>query len=133
VVLVTIALVLVQEISIRLGSFTGKGIAALIRERFSLCLTGLALFCVLLANVGLVVSEFAEIGQLYAAADVVDRSGGPEEYRESRLDAVSGALFACIISVTMTIATGARDWRPWPAHLSGTGCTSVAARCRRRR
>lgn len=198
-VLVTIALVLVQEMSVRLGAFTGKGIAALIREQFSVRLTGLALFCVLLANTGLVVSEFAGIGaafelvgishywvippaalliwglvmfgsyryaerifivlslaffaypiaailghpdwgtvganlvlphflyskdylllgvaligttvspymQLYAAAGVVDRGAGPDNYRSVRLDAVTGAVFACVISVTIIIATGA--------------------------
>lgn len=63
--LVTIALVLVQEMSVRLGTYTGKGIAALIREQFSLRLTGVALFCVLLANTGLVVSEFAGIGAAF--------------------------------------------------------------------
>ncbi|HWG12143.1 MAG TPA: divalent metal cation transporter, partial [Streptosporangiaceae bacterium] len=63
--LVTIALVIVQEMAIRLGVFTGKGIAALIREQFSLRLTGVALFCVLLANTGLVVSEFAGIGAAF--------------------------------------------------------------------
>jgi Mn2+/Fe2+ NRAMP family transporter len=198
-VLVTIALVIVQEMAVRLGIFTGKGIAALIREQFSLRLTGLALFCVLLANTGLVVSEFAGIGaafelldvsrywvippaalliwglvlfgsyryaeriflilslaffaypaaailghpnwaavgtnlviphfllskdylllgvaligttvspymQFYAAAGVVDRGAGPANYRSARLDAISGALFACIISITIIIATGA--------------------------
>lgn len=198
-VLVTMALVLVQEMSVRLGTFTGKGIAALIREQFSLRLTGVALVCVLLANTGLVVSEFAGIGaafelvgisrywvippaaiviwalvlfgsyryaeriflvlslaffaypiaailghphwgnvatnlalphflfskdylllgvaligttvspymQLYAAAGVVDRGAGPEKYRDARLDAISGALFACVISITIIIATGA--------------------------
>jgi len=197
--LVTIALVLVQEMSVRLGTYTGKGIAALIREQFSLRLTGVALFCVLLANTGLVVSEFAGIGaafelvgisryavipvaaiaiwalvlfgsyryaeriflvlslaffaypvaailahphwgkvatdlvlphftassaflllgvaligttvspymQLYAAAGVVDRGVGPEDYPSARLDAISGAIFACIISMTIIIATGA--------------------------
>jgi len=60
-VLVTFALVLVQEMSVRLGTHTGKGLAALIREEFSLRLTGVALFCVLLANTGLVVSEFAAV------------------------------------------------------------------------
>lgn len=198
-VLVTVALVLVQEMSVRLGTFTGKGIAALIREQFSLRLTGVALFCVLLANTGLVVSEFAGIGaafellgisrywvipvaavviwalvlfgsyryaeriflvlslaflsypvaallghpdwgqvgtnlvlphfilskdylllgvaligttvspymQLYAAAGVVDRGAGPDRYRDARLDAVSGAIFACVISMMIIIATGA--------------------------
>jgi Mn2+/Fe2+ NRAMP family transporter len=198
-VLVTIALVIVQEMAIRLGTFTGRGIAALIREQFSLRLTGVALFCVLLANTGLVVSEFAGIGaafellgisrywvippaailiwslvlfgsyryaeriflvlslaffaypvaailghpdwatvgqnlviphfllskdylllgvaligttvspymQFYAAAGVVDRGAGPANYRNARLDAVTGALFACIISITIIIATAA--------------------------
>jgi Mn2+/Fe2+ NRAMP family transporter len=198
-VLVTIALVMVQEMAVRLGTYTGKGIAALIREQFSLRLTGVAIFCVLLANTGLVVSEFAGIGaafelvgvsrywvippaavviwalvlfgsyryaervflllslaffaypvaailghphwsavganlvlphfllskdylllgvaligttvspymQLYAAAGVVDRGEGPEKYRDARIDAMSGALFACVISMTIIIATGA--------------------------
>ncbi len=64
-VLVTVALVLVQEMSVRLGTYTGKGLAALIREQFSLRLTGVALFCVLLANTGLVVAEFAGIGAAF--------------------------------------------------------------------
>ena len=64
-VLVTIALVLVQEMAVRLGTHTGKGLAALIREQFSLRLTGVALFCVLLANTGLVVAEFAGIGAAF--------------------------------------------------------------------
>jgi Mn2+/Fe2+ NRAMP family transporter len=184
---------------VRLGTHTGKGLAALIREQFSLRLTGVALFCVLLANTGLVVSEFAGIGaafeligvsrylvipiaalaiwalvifgsygyaeriflvlslaffaypiaailghphwghvatdlviphlsatnaflllgvaligttvspymQLYAAAGVVDRGIGPDDYRTARIDAISGALFACFISMTIIIATGA--------------------------
>jgi len=45
--------------------------------------------------------------QFYAAAGVVDRGAGPANYRSARLDAVSGALFACIISITIIIATGA--------------------------
>ena len=60
--LVTIGLVVVQEMCARLGAFTGKGLAALIREEFSLRLASFALFFLVLANVGLVVSEFAGIG-----------------------------------------------------------------------
>jgi Mn2+/Fe2+ NRAMP family transporter len=196
-VLVTIALVLVQEMAVRLGTHTGKGLAALIREEFSLRLTGLALGCVLLANTGLVVSEFAGIGaafgllgvsryviipiaavaiwalvvfgsyryaeriflimslaflaypvaavlgrpdwaavgqnlviphftfsrgflllgvaligttvspymQLYAAAGVVDKGADAADYPRARIDAISGAVFACIVSVTIIIAT----------------------------
>ena len=60
--LVTVALVVVQEMCARLGAFTGKGLAALIREEFSLRLASFALFFLVIANVGLVVSEFAGIG-----------------------------------------------------------------------
>jgi NRAMP (natural resistance-associated macrophage protein)-like metal ion transporter len=61
-VLVTIALVVVQEMCSRLGVYTGKGLAALIREEFSLRIAAFALVCLVVANVGLVVSEFAGIG-----------------------------------------------------------------------
>src|SRR5215468_4142390 len=196
-VLVTVALVLVQEMAVRLGTYTGKGLAALIREQFSLRFTALALGCVLLANTGLVVSEFAGIGaafellgisryiiipiaavaiwalvlfgsyryaeriflvmslaflaypiaailghpdwaqvgqnlvvphfefsraflllgvaligttvspymQLYAAAGVVDKGADPADYPRARIDAISGAVFACIVSMTIIIAT----------------------------
>src|ERR1700730_771858 len=60
--LVTVALVLVQEMAARLGAFTGKGLAALIREEFTLRVSAFALVCLVVANVGLVVSEFAGIG-----------------------------------------------------------------------
>jgi NRAMP (natural resistance-associated macrophage protein)-like metal ion transporter len=61
-VLVTVGLVVVQEMAARLGAFTGKGLAALIREEFTLRVSAFALFCLVVANVGLVVSEFAGIG-----------------------------------------------------------------------
>jgi Mn2+/Fe2+ NRAMP family transporter len=61
-VLVTVALVVVQEMCARLGVYTGKGLAALIREEFSLRMAAFALICLVIANVGLVVSEFAGIG-----------------------------------------------------------------------
>lgn len=60
-VLVTIALVLVQEMCARLAAYTGKGLAALIREQFSIRLTGFALTVLIIANFGLVVSEFAGV------------------------------------------------------------------------
>src|SRR5579875_3954217 len=53
--LVTVALVVVQEMCARLGTYTGKGLAALIREEFTLRWAMFALFCLVIANVGLVV------------------------------------------------------------------------------
>jgi Mn2+/Fe2+ NRAMP family transporter len=59
--LVAVGLLLVQEMAARLGAYTGKGLAALIREEFSLRVAAFALVCLLVANLGLVVSEFAGI------------------------------------------------------------------------
>lgn len=64
-VLVTVGLVVAQEMSVRLGAFTGKGLASLIREQFSIRLTSLAMVCLLASNIGLVVSEFAGIGAAF--------------------------------------------------------------------
>lgn len=61
-VVVTVALVVVQEMSARLGAYTGEGLVSLIREQFPLRLGAFAVACLLVANLGLVVSEFAGIG-----------------------------------------------------------------------
>ena len=198
-VLVTVALVVVQEMSARLGAFTGEGLVSLIREQFSLRVGAFAVVCLLVANVGLVVSEFAGIGaafelfgvsryvsvpvaalviwavvtfgsyryaervfllltlaflsypvaavlghprwgtvvtqtalphlfatraflllavaligttitpymQLYQAAAVADRGIGPDEYKVERIDAISGSIFANLISMAIIVATAA--------------------------
>jgi len=64
-VVVTIAYVAVQEMTARLAVHTGKGLAALIREQFPLRWTALAMTCFAVANVGLVVTEFAGIGAAF--------------------------------------------------------------------
>ncbi len=61
-VVVTVALVVVQEMCARLGAYTGKGLGALIREQFPARASLTALTLLLVANVGLTVSEFAGIG-----------------------------------------------------------------------
>jgi len=61
-VLVTVALVVVQEMCSRLGAYTGEGLGGLIREQFSARSTSAALVLLLVANAGLTVSEFAGIG-----------------------------------------------------------------------
>jgi Mn2+/Fe2+ NRAMP family transporter len=61
-VLVTVALVVVQEMCARLGAYTGKGLGALIREQFSVRASMGAMVLLLVANGGLTVSEFAGIG-----------------------------------------------------------------------
>jgi Mn2+/Fe2+ NRAMP family transporter len=197
VLIVTIGLVVVQEMCARLGAYTGQGLGALIREQFSLRIGAFALVLLLIANTGLVVSEFAGIGaamqllhvsrdlsvpiaavviwalvtlgsyryaeraflllslafvtypvaailahpdwgdaisnllvphllasksflllgvaligttitpymQFYVAAAVADKGAGPANYRATRLDTVSGAIFADLISMFVIIAT----------------------------
>jgi Mn2+/Fe2+ NRAMP family transporter len=61
-VLITIALVVVQEMAARLGATTGSGLVSLIREQFSLRLATFSVLCLLVANLGLVVSEFLGVG-----------------------------------------------------------------------
>jgi Mn2+/Fe2+ NRAMP family transporter len=61
-VLVTVALVVVQEMCARLGAYTGQGLGALIREQFSLRSSVGAMVLLFIANAGLTVSEFAGIG-----------------------------------------------------------------------
>jgi NRAMP (natural resistance-associated macrophage protein)-like metal ion transporter len=197
--LVTVGLVVVQEMCARLGVYTGQGLGALIREHFSLRITAFAMALLLIANTGLVVSEFAGIAaamellhvsryisvpiaailiwgivvlgsyryaervflllslvfitypiaavlahphwgtaagdlvlphllgtrafllinvaligttitpymQFYIAAAIVDRGSNPSEYSAIRLDTVSGAIFADLVSVFIIIATAA--------------------------
>lgn len=198
-VVVTVGLVVVQEMCARLGAFTGQGLGALIREQFSLRVTAFALLLLLIANSGLVVSEFAGIAaamqllhvdryisvplaalgiwalvtlgsyryaerlflllsvvfvaypvaallahpdwgaagsnlvlphvlgtrsflllcvaligttitpymQFYVAAAVADRGAGPAEYGATRIDTVSGAIFADLVSMFIIVATAA--------------------------
>jgi NRAMP (natural resistance-associated macrophage protein)-like metal ion transporter len=64
-VLVTVGLVVVQEMSARLGAYTGEGLMSLIREQFPLRLAAFAVTMLVIANIGLVVSEFAGIGAAF--------------------------------------------------------------------
>lgn len=61
-VLVIAALVAVQEMAARLGAYSGEGLMSLVREQFSLRIGAFAVLALLVANLGLVVSEFAGIG-----------------------------------------------------------------------
>ncbi|GAC1636983.1 MAG: Nramp family divalent metal transporter [Herpetosiphon sp.] len=60
--LITISLAVVQEMSGRLGAATGRGLLDLIRERFGLGWSVFAVILVLIANIGLIVSEFVGVG-----------------------------------------------------------------------
>ena len=57
----TIALVVVQEMSARMGAVTGKGLSDLIREEYGLRITFLMMMGLIITNFGNVVAEFAGI------------------------------------------------------------------------
>jgi Mn2+/Fe2+ NRAMP family transporter len=66
--LVTVSLAVVQEMCARLGAATGRGLLDLIRERFGIGWALLAMGVLLVANGGVVITEFMGIG---AAADLL--------------------------------------------------------------
>jgi len=57
----TIALVVVQEMSARMGAVTGKGLSDLIREEYGFRITFFMMIGILITNFGNVVAEFAGI------------------------------------------------------------------------
>ncbi len=59
--LVAIALILIQEMSARLGVVTGKGLADLIRESLGIRATAVIIAIVVFANIANTVSEFAGV------------------------------------------------------------------------
>ena len=66
-VIITVSLAVVQEMVARLGAATGRGLLDLIRERFGIGWSLLAMGTLFIANGGIVVSEFLGIG---AAAEL---------------------------------------------------------------
>ncbi len=61
IVFVTVGEVTIQEIAARMGTVTGKGTADLVRERFGVRITAFAMLCLLLANLGTTVAQFAGV------------------------------------------------------------------------
>lgn len=59
----TVSLIIVQEMCVRMGVVTGKGLSDLIRERFGVRWTTLIMFSLLIANTGVIISEFVGIAQ----------------------------------------------------------------------
>lgn len=59
----TIALIVVQEMSARMGAVTGKGLSDLIREEFGFRITFFMMLGILVINFGNVMAEFAGIAE----------------------------------------------------------------------
>jgi Mn2+/Fe2+ NRAMP family transporter len=86
IVVITLALIVIQEMCIRLGVITGKGLADLIRERFGVRITLAIMIGLVLTNLFTTVAEFAGVA---ASADVL---------HFSRLAAVAAsALFVAVL------------------------------------
>ena len=69
-VLITISLIVVQEMAARMGAVTGKGLAELIREQYGPRWSLISTSAVLFANFGIVISEFVGIGAALSLAHV---------------------------------------------------------------
>lgn len=65
-----VLLIIVETCAGRMGAVTGKGFAALIRERFGIRLTALAMLALLIGNVATTFSEFAGIASGMEMFDV---------------------------------------------------------------
>ncbi len=71
---ITVGELVVQEMAARMGAVTGKGTGDLIRERFGVKVTTFSMFCLLLANLGTTVAQFAGIaaaGELFGISKYI--------------------------------------------------------------
>jgi Mn2+/Fe2+ NRAMP family transporter len=69
-VLITVSLAIVQKLAARMGVVTGKGLAELIREEYGIRWSVLATTAVLVANMGICISDFVGIGAALGLAGI---------------------------------------------------------------
>jgi NRAMP (natural resistance-associated macrophage protein)-like metal ion transporter len=69
-IVITVSLIVVQEMAARMGVVTGKGLAELIREQYGVRWSVLSTTAVLVANLGICISEFVGIGAALGLAHV---------------------------------------------------------------
>jgi Mn2+/Fe2+ NRAMP family transporter len=109
---VMLVLVLVQEMSARMGVVTGKGLSDLIRERFGVRITVYLLFGILLTNFGNIIAEFAGVASSLEVFHVSKFISVPLSALIVWLLVVKGTyrsvekifLFACLFYVTYIIS-----------------------------
>src|SRR6266550_2803820 len=77
IVLITLSLGIVQMLAARMGVVTGKGLAELVREEYGIRWSVLATTAVLIANLGICVSEFVGIGAAFGLAGVPNQVSVP--------------------------------------------------------
>jgi len=109
---IMVALIIVQEMSARMGVVTGKGLSDLIRERFGVKITVALLAGLVVTNFGNVIAEFAGIASSLELFHVPKYVSVPLGAILVWLLAVKGTyksvekifLYACVIYVTYILA-----------------------------
>jgi NRAMP (natural resistance-associated macrophage protein)-like metal ion transporter len=76
-VLITFSLAIVQMLAARMGVVTGKGLAELIREEYGIRWSVLATSAVLVANLGICISEFVGVGAALGLAGIPAQASVP--------------------------------------------------------
>jgi len=76
-VLITISLAIVQMLAARMGVVTGKGLAELIREEYGIRWSVLATSAVLVANLGICISDFVGVGAALGLAGIPAQASVP--------------------------------------------------------
>src|SRR5438128_2334341 len=77
IVLITISLAIVQRLAARMGVVTGKGLAELVREEYGIRWSVFATTAVLIANLGICISEFVGVGAALGLAGVPAQASVP--------------------------------------------------------
>jgi Mn2+/Fe2+ NRAMP family transporter len=106
------ALIIIQEMSARMGVVTGKGLTDLIRERFGVRITVYLLMGIFLTNFGNVIAEFAGVASSLEIFNVSKFISVPVSALLVWLLVVKGTyrsvekvfLFACLFYVTYIIS-----------------------------
>jgi NRAMP (natural resistance-associated macrophage protein)-like metal ion transporter len=75
--LITISLAIVQRLAARMGVVTGKGLAELIREEYGIRWSVLATTAVLIANLGICISDFVGAGAALGLAGIPPQASVP--------------------------------------------------------
>jgi len=109
---ITLALVMVQDMSARMGAVTGKGLASLIRERFGAAVTFYLMIGLVLTNLANTIAEFAGVAASMAIFGVAPHWSVPLAAVAVWLLVIKGSyksvekifLWACLFYVAYIIS-----------------------------
>jgi NRAMP (natural resistance-associated macrophage protein)-like metal ion transporter len=77
ILLITVSLAIVQKLAARMGVVTGKGLAELVREEYGIRWSVLATSAVLIANLGICISDFVGAGAALGLAGIPPQATVP--------------------------------------------------------